>query len=126
MVADVRSVADKISTVEVIGEIAFDVFRAIRNKNVKGLLLRDGCGVGLAELTKHFVKETRPDGSDRKSFFSEHTDWASVSSFPHGAAFGIVMTVNIASLRVVARKHFVHDVLVGAAVGYGCSLLDRK
>jgi hypothetical protein len=77
---------------------------------------RIGLTVGAAELVKHTVSRTRPDGSDRMSFYSEHTALATVSS---GWKFqiGIPVAIGAGYLRMGAGKHFASDVAVGAVAG---------
>lgn len=78
--------------------------------------LRTGLVVGVAELTKALVHRTRPDGSDRKSFFSEHTALAFVNT---GWRYQISVPIALGTgyLRPAANRHYVTDVLVGAGVG---------
>ena len=76
--------------------------------------LRTGIAVAVAELTKRVIHRTRPDGSDRKSFFSEHTAVAAVTS---GWRYGMAFTIGTGYLRPAADKHFLTDVGFGAGVG---------
>src|SRR5579872_3767665 len=73
-------VADVISTVEVSSSLGLDIFRDFRAPDRKHAFLvsaeRIGVKILLAEVTKHYVHENRPDNSDNKSFFSEHTELA--------------------------------------------------
>jgi len=83
---------------------------------------REACSVGLATgvmlAAKALVPRTRPDGSDRRSFFSGHSAQA-------GAAQGWNLTVGwtlAASTgleRMMADKHFPSDVAVGLLDGWG-------
>jgi membrane-associated phospholipid phosphatase len=67
------------------------------------------------------VHRTRPDGSDRKSFWSEHTALAAANG---GWSVGIGYTVAIAvgDLRGAANVHHPSDI----GVGFGVGLLARK
>ena len=75
---------------------------------------RVGAAIAFAELSKRLIARARPDGSDDKSFFSEHTAIACAATatkktWPICAA--------AAYLRVAAHKHWFTDVLTGAALG---------
>ncbi len=76
---------------------------------------------------KTLTKKTRPDGSSRYSFPSGHTATAFAGAtsmtieygkdnpwIPY-AAYGVA--AGVGALRVAHNKHYVSDVLVGAAVG---------
>ena len=99
------------------------------------LVERDGTGLKQAALTlgatqlvtsglKGVIHEERPDGSDDNSFPSGHTSisFASAATLEkrYGWQVGIpahVVAAFVGLARVEARKHYVHDVLVGAAIG---------
>lgn len=73
--------------------------------------------VAAAELTKRTTHHLRPDGSDDKSFFSEHTTitvaaghWIEPKTLILGAA--------VAYLRMAANKHHPLDVGTGFGVGF--------
>ncbi len=79
---------------------------------------------------KYTIKERRPDGEDNHSFPSAHTSGAfTAAEFLRGRygweyglpAYGVASFV--AFSRVAAHKHYVADVLAGAAIGIGCSYL---
>jgi len=85
---------------------------------------------GVAQLLKHTVHETRPDGSDRRSFPSAHSATAfaaATSIFERRGAGEGVPALALAGLtglgRVEARKHHWHDVFAGAAIGGVSGLL---
>lgn len=84
---------------------------------------------------KHVVEEERPDGSDDKSFPSGHTSssFAAAATLHkrHGWEVGVpahVVAAFVGVARVKADKHYVHDVIVGAAIGEaaGWLLTSRK
>ncbi len=112
--------ADVISTGLVFGQIGLEAwsnFRAPDRRHALGCMaLRNGLAIGATELTKALVHRTRPDASDRKSFFSEHTALASLNS---GWRFQVSVPIAISTgyLRSAANKHFASDVIVGAGVG---------
>jgi len=76
--------------------------------------IRVGISIAAAELVKHFVHRTRPNGSDNKSFYSEHTTIACAATL-HTKAWEFCPAVGY--LRVAANKHWVSDVGTGAAAG---------
>jgi membrane-associated phospholipid phosphatase len=112
--------ADVISYMTVVAQISADTAHNWKSENRKTELTKEvvsiGITVGLSELIKRFVHEERPDHSDNKSFWSEHTALAaSVSGWNN--KIGISLTVGTGLGRVVARKHFIWDVLAGAGIG---------
>lgn len=85
---------------------------------------------GLTEGFKGLIHETRPDGSDRQSFPSEHTSLAfavatmQAQYHPDEAIYWYGGATLIGASRVWDRKHYWHDVLAGAALGYGVARLE--
>lgn len=87
--------------------------------------------VGAAEVLKASVHSVRPDGSDNKSFPSEHTAvaFAAVRFMDkrYGAEMApytpwLYMAASLTGVaRVEARKHHWGDVAAGAALGWGAS-----
>lgn len=111
-----RKVADWTSTALVGINVGADAIHSFRNHCGKEFLFRTGFTVGIAELTKLLVHRERPDHSDNKSFFSEHTALA-VSSSGYRLSFGIPISFGAGYLRIAAAKHFDTDVLAGTGVG---------
>lgn len=115
-----RPIADWISTGLVVGQLATDTIVNLRSDQPKRALVHEACAVGLtiglAELTKALVHRTRPDGSDRKSFYSEHTALATAAA---GWRFdiGIPIAFGAGYGRAAAAKHYWSDIAVGAGVG---------
>lgn len=102
-----------------------------------GAPLVEGDGTGLKQAAfslgatqlvtiglKDVVHEERPDHSDDKSFPSGHTSvsFASAATLEkrYGWKIGVpahVVAAFVGVSRVEARKHYVHDVVAGAAIG---------
>lgn len=115
-----RAGADWLSTgldVTAIGVESWQNWHAVdRKKAYTHQALRVGIAIAAAEITKLFVHRTRPDASDHKSFFSEHTALAAASK-GFSLEVNVPLTMAVGYLRMAAAKHYPSDVGVGAAVG---------
>ena len=106
-----QAIADKLSTGLVVGALVgpclFDrSWRCVVHEGV-----RVGLAVGVAELAKHAITRERPNGRDRKSFFSEHT---AVACAAVATSRLWAICPSVAYLRVAADWHWSTDVLVGS------------
>ena len=78
----------------------------------------------ITEVLKHTVREKRPDGSSRTSFPSGHATAAfAVATMqshyhPKQAPLWYAGATLISYSRVKLNRHYYHDVIAGAAVGY--------
>jgi len=89
----------------------------------------------VADILKKTVQEPRPgDPSDKESFPSAHATrafaFASTVNELHGSSWGIpayILATGVAYSRMNDNRHYVHDVLAGAAIGasYGISIAQR-
>lgn len=112
--------ADWISTGLVGVNLTADVIHDVRHHCVRNLILRNGLTIGAAELTKYVVHEDRPDHSDAKSFFSEHSALAMVNS-GWNYSIGFSVAFGAGTGRLVAQKHHPADVMVGLAAGFAAA-----
>ena len=119
-----RHTAGILSDITVTASIAFDAWKSWRAAHRQHAFLkqaeRDAVILGSAALTKGLVHRKRPDGSDRKSFFSEHTAFAAAAlggSAGREFAITIPLTVGTGYFRIAADKHYLTDTLAGAIVG---------
>jgi len=116
-----RPLADWISTGFVVGQASMETWTNLHAPHRRQALLCQGLRtaivVGAAEASKALVSRTRPDGSDAKSFFSEHTALTAVHS---GWSFqiGIPITFGAGYGRAAAAKHYWSDIAVGAVTGF--------
>lgn len=83
-----------------------------------------GATQGVTSVLKGVIHDDRPDHSDDNSFPSGHTSisFASAATLEkrYGWKLGLpahAVAIFVGVGRVEARKHHVHDVLVGAAIG---------
>jgi membrane-associated phospholipid phosphatase len=83
---------------------------------------------------KRSITERRPDGSDNQSFPSGHTSvsFAAAATLEkrygwHAGLPAHIVAALVGVARVKADKHFVHDVVAGAAIGEASGwLLTRR
>ncbi len=87
---------------------------------------------GTVQLLKHTIHRERPNGTT-KSFPSGHTAASFVSAsflqFRYGYKYGIpayVVAGFTGYSRIQAKKHWVSDVLAGAAIGTGFAYIFTK
>lgn len=89
-----------------------------------------GTSILLARGIQAIIPEERPDHADRQSFPSEHATAvfavATVESalHPKQAIAWYTGATLIAASRVTLHKHFIHDVLGGAILGYATARLE--
>lgn len=116
-----RSLADAISTALVAADIGGEVVTAWRAPDRRHALtcaaIRNGLAVGAAELVKHVVHRERPDGSDDKSFYSEHTSLA-MANAGWRVSISIPIAIGAGYWRAAADKHYLTDIAVGAGTGW--------
>lgn len=86
----------------------------------ESMVVAGGTTFGLKEL----IHERRPDGSDDHSFPSGHTSisFAAAASLEkrfgwHAGLPAFLVATFVGVARVESSKHYVHDVLAGAAIG---------
>ena len=79
---------------------------------------------GTTFALKELIHERRPDDSDNKSFPSGHTSIAFAAAANLEKRYGwqagvpaLLVASFVGVARVEADKHYVHDVLAGAAIG---------
>lgn len=81
-------------------------------------LKQEGARVGTALLAsmiaKYLLPRERPDGSDNKSFFSQHTS-LTCAAVLNTKAWALCPTVGY--LRISADKHWATDTIAGGVVG---------
>ncbi len=89
--------------------------------------LRTGITYGAAFAVKTLVHRTRPCAPDcgiddpSQSFYSAHTALAFQAIGGPRLAFVLPLAIGTGGLRIAADKHYLTDVLTGAAVGWAVS-----
>ncbi len=74
---------------------------------------RTGLAAGASMGLKALIDRPRPDGSDHKSFPSQHTAQAFAAA--QGWSYSLAVTTGWG--RMAAGKHYLTDVLAGAGIG---------
>ena len=100
---------------------------------LKQLALSEATNFGATMLIKCIVREDRPDHSNHHSFPSGHTSITfSTATFlqrRYGWKFGVpayILSTYVGWGRAFAKKHHWWDVLAGAAIGTGASLIYTR
>jgi membrane-associated phospholipid phosphatase len=122
-------------------EVAGDVLTYLLPATAVGLSLgyKDGKGalqftestalaLGSAFALKYTISEERPNHDDHHSFPSAHSSVSFSSAeflrMRYGWEYGIpayAVATFVAFSRMQAKKHYLHDVIAGAAIGIGSS-----
>lgn len=127
--ADEHKTWDIISWTTVGVNVGLDTVHSFRSEDKKKAFikqgLRLGSTIGESELLKLIIHETRPDGSDNKSFPSEHTS-ISAASQGWNYKFGVTLTIGTAGGRIAADRHHWWDTLAGAGLGMFNDYLVNK
>lgn len=132
-IAQVRKAVETSTDIAMFAPAALGAGVALVEGDYKGLLqLGEALAVSVATsyALKYTVRKTRPDGSDNRSFPSNHTGFsfagATFLQKRYGWKWGLpayLVSGYVAWGRVHARRHDVWDVLAGAAIGVGSGLL---
>jgi len=124
---DHAKAADILSTAGVVADLGLSTYQAWKSDRPQHALICEGVRVGtsiaISEVLKRVVHERRPDGSDDRSFPSEHTMISAAA--PPTFGWGIGFSVGVGIGRVVAQKHHPWDVAVGAGTGLATHWLCR-
>lgn len=112
--AHVRTGVDWATTGAVAVSLALPCLRDRTMLCVKNEALQVGSAALTAELTKLFVHRTRPNGLNKKSFFSEHTILACVTTL-RTKYWEVCPAVAVG--RIISDEHWASDTMVGAAGG---------
>ena len=115
--------ANILSNVTIGISIGLDTWDSWKSVDKKRAFIKQGertiIILGVTEVTKRLTHRTRPDNSDDLSFFSEHTEFASMN---RRWIISIPLMSSTGYLRIAANKHYLTDVIVGGVVG---SLVNR-
>lgn len=102
-------------------------------EGLKQFALSEATNFGATMLIKLIVREDRPDHSNHHSFPSGHTSisfaTATFLQRRYGWKFGVpayIVSTYIGWGRVYTKKHHWWDVLTGAAIGAGASLIYTR
>ncbi len=131
--ADAQKNWDTASTIGAYSLLAASIGVPVTKKDKQGAFQAAGSFGAAQAITqglKYTFPETRPDGSDRKSFPSGHTSTAFAAAASlyerQGAKVGIpamAVATFVGIARVKADKHHWYDVVAGAGIGLTAGLL---
>ncbi len=127
---------DTVSTVGALGLTALAIGLPVARKDKSGALQAVGAVAASTLITtglKEGFPETRPDGSDRKSFPSGHTSLSFAAATTlykrEGGSIGIpalAVATLVGIARVKADKHHWYDCVIGAGIGTAAGLLITR
>ena len=113
---------------------AFDGDGGITNRFATSALMSYAITAGMVYCLKHTIEERRPDLSDYRSFPSGHAAFAFAGATLLHKTFGkksiwfsiagYSVAVATAIDRVHKDRHHIHDVVIGAAIGTGGTILS--
>jgi membrane-associated phospholipid phosphatase len=124
---------DRASSVVRTGIVAFSIGLPAKKNDWSGLrqnALALGATGAITGGLKRVSHEQRPDVSDDRSFPSGHTSisFAAAAGLEQRYGWKLGLPAHMAAAfvgiaRVKAKKHYLHDVLIGAAIGEAAGLL---
>lgn len=124
-----QNLSNTLSNISVYTSIALDTYDSYKYENKKKSFgcqaIRLGTSNAINFTVKQLVHKTRPDGSDNKSFYSNHTSNAAISS-GWNWKIGIPLAITTGGLRIAAKKHDYIDVSVGMLAGLVATRICSK
>lgn len=126
----VTTIDDKLQYVPLVAYAGLGFIPGVRHEHNFGERFLAGATAyvvmtGLAQGTKHLLREPRPDTEAPNSFPSGHTATAfcgaELTRIEYGNAYGAAayaFAVTTGVLRVVNNRHWCNDVLAGAGIGF--------
>lgn len=128
LLADKIKTYDKISDYTMYGMVAspfvYIAFQEDRKEKLIITSIAHGSNLMATAVSKMVSNRLRPDESDKESYWSGHTASSAVSaglwcSFePKTCIPAIGLAASVGALRVLAKKHFISDVVMGFYVGF--------
>jgi len=124
-----QNLSNTLSNITVYTAIGLDTIDSYKHDDKKKAFICQGMRLGVSNAVnftvKQLVHKRRPDGSDDKSFYSNHTSNAAVSSGWNWYV-GIPLAITTGGLRISAKKHDYIDVTVGMLAGLAATQVCDK
>lgn len=114
-----EGIPQRISDVGVAVNLGWDAWESLYQTDARtrwAWACRLGVTTAIKQVTGLLIPRTRPNGSDRHSFFSAHTAYATVAA-GYRPAIGASVALTVGWGRMAGGMHYGSDVAVGVGVG---------